>query len=781
MEKYNIIKCPSCGESHFINKNDTYLCQVCNTPFYKVTTEEQELLYSARRDMFLYKFEEADTKYEKLYNETNNESAKAQALFGRFCAYYGIVRLRDMQNNILNVFTNYYPNEQSIKDNQYYKIIMQSKYKEDYNHQFNILEKEYQVIHNEFEKSEEYDFFICSKVTQSLGEYKTQLKAPEYTEALSLCMSLQKFGKKVFFCDTANIKGDNYDAPIISALIRSKNIIIVSSSQKYLESPWVQSEWRRWLKFIKNKKKAEDSITLYTIKNYEGIIPPSLNKVNNFTDQSKLLTTLCAKSPEEELEIKLKKAERMTYIDLNEAEEIYKKLCKEYDDNRPWIGLLKIKIKQRISPDDTQINILYEHICNICKDDEKEDIIQLFNQYKKSFINISDTINKQETVINKKKYSQNLEYELNEDKKSYSVIGIGECKDTEIIIPSLYNGLNVVNIAEEAFYNCREITKIEIPNSVTSIGEGAFSYCSSLETINVDPNNKTYDSRNNCNAIIETSTNELILGCKNTIIPKTITSIGSSAFEGCSNLISVIIPFSVTSIEWKSFSGCSSLTSITLPNSVTSIGWAAFEGCSSLTNITLPNSVEKIGYSSFRNCTSLKYNEYYNALYLGNTVNPYVALVKVKSNDISKCIIHKNTKIISDNAFENCDKLKNVIIANSVTNIGKSSFSDCSSLTSVILPNSVTSIGDHAFSMCNSLKNITLSDGVKNIGVLAFHQCMKLKKIIISNSVKSIGNCAFWYCSSLTIYCEVSSKPDSWHKTWNPDDRPVIWGYRGSK
>ena len=157
----------------------------------------------------------------------------------------------------------------------------------------------------------------------------------------------------------------------------------------------------------------------------------------------------------------------------------------------------------------------------------------------------------------------------------------GECFSlTSVTIPN-----SVTSIEDYAFYYCSSLTSITIPNSVTSIGLLAFAGCSSLTSIVVESSNSIYDSRENCNAIIETATNTVIAGCQNTIIPNSITSIGDYAFGECFSLTSITIPNSVTSIGEWAFSYCESLTSITIPNSVTSIGEGAFEGCSSLTTV----------------------------------------------------------------------------------------------------------------------------------------------------------------------------------------------------
>ena len=189
---------------------------------------------------------------------------------------------------------------------------------------------------------------------------------------------------------------------------------------------------------------------------------------------------------------------------------------------------------------------------------------------------------------------------------TYSVTSIGDnafwgCSGfTSVTIPN-----SVSYIGKYAFASCSGLTSVTIPNSVSYIGEAAFGGCSGLTSVTVDKNNGTYDSRDNCNAIIETSTNKLIVGCKNTTIPNSVTSIGDRAFEGCSGLTSVTIGNSVISIGKYAFTDCSGLTSVTIGNSVTSIGDYAFTDCSGLTSVTIGNSVTSIGYDAFRGCSGL--------------------------------------------------------------------------------------------------------------------------------------------------------------------------------
>ena len=332
-----------------------------------------------------------------------------------------------------------------------------------------------------------------------------------------------------------------------------------------------------------------------------------------------------------------------------------------------------------------------------------------------------------------------------------SVTSIGdyafsECSSlTSIQIPS-----SVTNIGSSTFSRCSSLTSIEIPSSVTSIEWGAFSGCSSLTNIEIS---------NSTTSIGDYAFSECI-SLTSITIPSSVTSIGRNAFEECSNLTSIEIPNSITSISMFTFSGCSSLTSIEIPNSVTSIGWCAFEECSSLASIEIPNSVTSIEDKAFEYCSSLTSIEIPSSvtniggtafegtpwldsknegeIYINNVFFKYKGTMPNNTN----INIKENTVSISSYAFEDCAGLTSIEIPNSVRSIGDRAFSGCNRLKSIEIPNGVTSIGTGAFSR-TGLTNIEIPSSVSVIEDRLFELCYSLTNVTIPKSITSIGMFAF--------------------------------------
>ena len=318
----------------------------------------------------------------------------------------------------------------------------------------------------------------------------------------------------------------------------------------------------------------------------------------------------------------------------------------------------------------------------------------------------------------------------------------GDTKYTgNVTIPEsfTYNGVtySVTSIGNGAFYYCSGLTSVTIPNSVTSIGNGAFYYCSGLTSVTIGKSVTSIGENafSDCYGLTSVHITDIAAWCKISFFSSSSNPLyyAHHLFMDGKEITDLVIPNSVTSIGEAAFRGCSGLTSVTIPNSVASIGSYAFDGCSGLTSVTIPNSVTSIGNGAFYYCSGL------TSVTIGNSV-----------------------KSIGDCAFSGCSKLTSITIPNSVKSIGYGAFWDCSGLTFVTIPNSVTSIGYNAFRECSGLTSVTIPNSVTSIGESAFYGCSGLTSVTIGSGVENISNSAFASCSELAdVYCYAENVPST--------------------
>ena len=318
----------------------------------------------------------------------------------------------------------------------------------------------------------------------------------------------------------------------------------------------------------------------------------------------------------------------------------------------------------------------------------------------------------------------------------------------------------VSSIGERAFSGCADLTAVTIPDSVTSIGTSAFSGCVGLTSIEI-PDSVTS---------IENGAFSRCTGLTSVTIPDSVTSISDGAFCGCTGLVSITVSDSVTSIGKIAFLDCIGLTSVAIPDSVASIDRSAFEGCTGLISVTIGNGVTSIGYDAFSGCTGLSAvtipdsvtdidRGAFSGCPIETAVIPALAANHINNRQL-RVVTITSGESIGGSAFYGCTGLTSITIPDGVTNIGESVFSGCTGLTSITIPDGVTNIGESVFSGCTGLTSITIPYGVTNIGERAFYDCTGLTAVTIPDSVTSIGGYAFSGCAgltSITIPCSVTS------------------------
>lgn len=353
---------------------------------------------------------------------------------------------------------------------------------------------------------------------------------------------------------------------------------------------------------------------------------------------------------------------------------------------------------------------------------------------------------------------QNYAYGINiKNSERYVTIYRYLGNESDIVIPSIIDGMEVIGIGDSAFGVCSSLVSVIISQGITFIGPDAFFCCRFLESV-VIPSSVTSIGKN---AFFE-------CGLKSVTIPSSVALIGIQAFFGCYSLKNVVISEGVLSIGESAFSRCSKLARVEIPESVMSIGKEAFSYCESLKSIRIPKSVTSIGEDAFLWCSSSMtifcqaerkpkgwiYGWNGNSSVLwgcdgGGNYRNFIYRVDVKNEERFATILGYS------------GKESDIIIPSTIDGI------------------KVKRIDDEAFSYCDPMESVVISEGITSIGSSAFQGCSNLTRVVIPKSVTSIGSNSFYECSSkMQVFCKAENKPDGWDDDWVDSNYIVNWGYK---
>lgn len=324
---------------------------------------------------------------------------------------------------------------------------------------------------------------------------------------------------------------------------------------------------------------------------------------------------------------------------------------------------------------------------------------------------------------------------------------------TKLSTLNLSEGLK--SIGESAFYGCSALSSITMPDSLTTVGTYVFKGCTGLTNVKIS-NSLTRISESlfyGCTSLTSVSIPEgvkyvdgyVFKNCANLAdvsLPESLTKLGESAFYGCKKLTTIVIPKNVPTIGSYTFKACTALADVTLPANLKAIGESAFYGCTALQKLTIPSKTTTINDYAFKNCTGL------------TAVELPASLTKIGesafyASKLATLTIPDSVAAIGDYAFKNCVDLADIHLPTSLTKIGESVFYGCAKLTNITFPEKVTSIGSYAFRKCTGLQSVAFPASLQTIGESSFYGCTALKAITLPDAVTTIQGYAFKSCTAL--------------------------------
>ena len=754
---------------------------------------------------------EADFDHaEKLFEKATYDTAvQAEAYFGRALADCKIQIIWDPVKNCEQPIC--FDQNVDLFHNSFFKLAEEKSKKEDKQikermEEFAKKVQETLCFYRGFEdKKINFDCFICLKEhdgDQDTEDYKWLLEQGLYND-----LNIKGDGENdppllSTFCApyscTKAIKdnGPEFEAHIMYALSTARCMIIICSNKDYLDTPWVKNEYTRFCNFLKQRNQSPEQQIIVFFKDGPVALPDRLRGTNiqdyKMTEAGKTWTN------QDVVEAVKNRVERgKNYI------ERYLKYCPNCNGSYssqygycPKCGGIKLLdshayLNERLKAYNEESQAREQALRNELEASKKrEQALQdeLKKQKQIKTQSLASTESPQGEEVRKlsgkaaeaaRKAEEEKKRIEEEERKRQAEEERKQREEEEKKYKEYLAQFLIVNGELKKYLGSAK--EVLIPASVISIGEEAFKDCDILKNVRFEWGSE-------------------------------LTSVGSNAFSGCRSLKSIVIPESVTRIGANTFNDCIALERVIFQgqSQLTSIGENAFRNCRSLTSIVIPESVTSIGENAFRNCGYFNQSTENSR---GDFKRPQQSKIEKEfqitgrklirySGTSQHVVIPNGVTEIGFGSFRDCTFIQSIDIPRSVTSIGGSAFRGCKSLTSITIPQSVTSLGDWAFYGCISLQNIVLSKGISKIGKMVFGDCLSLiemnlpqginmigddafsgcrslKNIVIPKGVVSMGSGTFAYCPFLTIYCKVKHRPFRWAREWNPDGRPVVWGYNG--
>ena len=734
----DLVTCKVCGADIIPEniENGVYKCGYCGAtytmPRFGQSEEVKMLLVTADAQLNNGEFDKAYETFERASQKVPKES---EAYFGMALAEFKVNYIMDYVNDEEGGREKgkgrlqpicYAVNDKKFAENSNYLKALSwatDEQKEVYEkraEEIDYIKEEFDILRK---KGTNYDCFICVKVTED----ETKRHTEDSAVANDIYYLLKNKGYNPFYSERIISKetGADYEAMILYALSTVDSMLVVCEDEKYLRTPWVKNEYLRFNELIKDGEKGRRSIAIVFGDRPIERLPGVRGKLQG----------ICRNKVGAIGSI-------MSFIDSNDSEK-QKKAAEEKEAEIKKLAEEQVKEKEETlkkqQDSERQIKALEEDVEKIKADIQQRQINNIAGK------ETAQTENKPEEYVNS---NDNLRMETS-----------GVYGDNENVVFKIEDGII------EKYYGDAE--EISLPTGVVCIGKDAFAGCINLKQI---------------------------------ILPEGLKIIEEGAFRGCVNLKSVIIPAGVKSIGALAFDSCRMLKEIKINEGVEEIGDQAFGSCAMLKKVSLPLSLKKIGGDIFYGYYTCEVHlkdinqifEIENGSELKNSYGIYVNGKEIDKitipDNISEIkedqfygagyniVIGKGVKKIGKGSFTSCPFIEEVSIPDAVNEIESYTFSHCVGLKDLKIGNNVKVIKDYAFMDCYSLKEVILPAKLRLLGIGCFKYCMNLEKVYIPKDVTTVKPSAFENCKKVVFYYEGTSIPDSWEKTWNPHNRPVVLG-----